>query len=78
MQKVVAKIKGTKVASIRSRPWDPLNDYIVEEVKSTEPLIINSDDTVYDWQNNKFYAVIDTRGIARGYIRASLLTGPLS
>lgn len=61
-------IVGSKVVSVRKCPWDPLSDETVKDIKKHEPVMVDTNKTIYDWKGYEYYPFIDG-GHQNGYIR---------
>ena len=69
MRRRVRLIKKARSISLRKCPWDPLRDMeITRTYKAGDPISIDDEQIVYDWQNHKFYAAYDEGGLI-GYLR---------
>lgn len=59
---------GSHEISIRSCPWDPINDGVLKDLEKGDTVTVDASQTVYDWQGHEYYPFIDG-GHQNGYIR---------
>lgn len=69
MKRRAKLIRNARSINVRKCPWDPLLDQQVSKTfKAGDPIMIDDELIVYDWQGHEFYAAFDEGGPI-GYIR---------